>query len=323
MKTPLPGITVGIPTYNRADAVSETVGNFLESLSVGDDSVDADVRVMVSDNASDDATLDRLRALSLTSLKIGQANTRLRILENASNAGFQGNLLRLLDACETEYLLVWSDEDDLSAAAVRAVQRALKSRRIAFASTQFFMGERMYRGRRRGRTIRPSESDAAAFYLSGLIVSVEAFREHREIFVSSGCFSDQSLYPQVEVLQGLLSFGCLARWLPIRIGSKRAQLPSRIEMADGTAYYSVAGRVEQAKRAERWFTVLESETLDDLGQRVVRRLSRQASRELINRLSHALAHEDSELLKWSAHEIRTLLMLNPRRLWQKIVSKYF
>lgn len=62
MKTPLPGITVGIPTYNRADAVSETVGNFLESLSVGDDSVDADVRVMVSDNASDDATLDRLAA---------------------------------------------------------------------------------------------------------------------------------------------------------------------------------------------------------------------------------------------------------------------
>lgn len=102
-------------------------------------------------------------------LEVGRVNTRLQILESASNARFQGHLLRLLEACENVNLLVWSDEDDLSAAAVRAAQQASKSRFVACAPRQFLIGERMYRGRRCRWTVRPSESDAAA----------SIFRTHR------------------------------------------------------------------------------------------------------------------------------------------------
>lgn len=317
----LPGITVGIPTYNRSAAVCETVNNFFSDLFTQDLYAGRCIRLIVSDNASDDDTVDELRAIMSTRAEGCRKRSCMQVLESASNGGIQGNLLRLLDACETEYLLVWSDEDDLSVAGVLRAEQALNMHPAAFASPKFAIDGRTYRGRRHGRAIQPFECNEAAFYFSGIIFSIEAFRKYRSAFIAAGCFSNSAMYPPVEVLQGLLALGFCARWLPIEIGKKRVQLPSHIRMSDGSSYAKINGRIEQAKRADKWFTALEALVSDKSGRRVVRRLMQHESRRLLWVVRGALEHEESQLLRATSDHLRTLMRLHPAFLLKGILNR--
>jgi glycosyltransferase involved in cell wall biosynthesis len=92
-----PGITVGIPTYCRKHIVSRTVSLIAAQERYG-------VLTLVSDNCSNDGSVQELRSLSSTCDDIV-------IRENPSNIGFWGNIFALVATCETEWMILCSDED--------------------------------------------------------------------------------------------------------------------------------------------------------------------------------------------------------------------
>jgi glycosyltransferase involved in cell wall biosynthesis len=92
-----PKVTVGIPTFNRAEWLRETIESVLAQTFTS-------FRLVVSDNASDDDTPDVVRSFS---------DERIDYVRSERNVGAIGNLNRLIALAETELLVLLPDDDVL------------------------------------------------------------------------------------------------------------------------------------------------------------------------------------------------------------------
>lgn len=90
-------LTVGIPTFNRAELLTETIRSVLAQTCTS-------FRVIVSDNASDDDTPDVVRSFS---------DDRIEYRRSERNIGAIGNLNRLVALADTEFLVLLPDDDVL------------------------------------------------------------------------------------------------------------------------------------------------------------------------------------------------------------------
>ena len=104
-------VTVGIPTFNRAGWLSESIESVLAQTF-------ADFRLIVSDNASDDGTPEVVRSFD---------DDRIHDVRSQRNVGSIGNFNRLIALAETEFLVLLPDDDVLYpghlAAAVDVLER--------------------------------------------------------------------------------------------------------------------------------------------------------------------------------------------------------
>ena len=104
-------LTVGIPTFNRAGWLRESIESVLAQTF-------ADFRLIVSDNASDDDTPEVVRSFD---------DDRIHYVRSQRNVGSIGNLNRLIALAETEFLVLLPDDDVLYpghlAAAVDVLER--------------------------------------------------------------------------------------------------------------------------------------------------------------------------------------------------------
>lgn len=104
-------VTVGIPTFNRAGLLRESIESVLAQTFTS-------FRLIVSDNASDDQTTDVVRSFS---------DERIHYLRSECNVGAIGNLNRLIGLADTEFLVLLPDDDVLYpghlAAAVNLLER--------------------------------------------------------------------------------------------------------------------------------------------------------------------------------------------------------
>lgn len=99
-----PLLSVCIPTYNRAERLAEALNCIAPQIE--EIAADGEVELVISDNASPDATPDVVRAAQAKYPGV------IRYSRNDSNIGFTGNLSRLCDelACG-EYCWLIGDDD--------------------------------------------------------------------------------------------------------------------------------------------------------------------------------------------------------------------
>ena len=90
-------LTVGIPTFNRAEWLRESIESVLAQSYTN-------VRLLVCDNGSDDDTPDVVRSFG---------DERVHYVRNERNIGSVGNINRLIEIAETEYLMLLPDDDIL------------------------------------------------------------------------------------------------------------------------------------------------------------------------------------------------------------------
>ena len=104
-------VTVGIPTFNRAGWLRESIESVLAQTF-------ADFRLIVSDNASDDGTPEVVQSFD---------DDRIHYVRSQRNVGSIGNFNRLIALAETEFLVLLGDDDVLYpghlAAAVDVLER--------------------------------------------------------------------------------------------------------------------------------------------------------------------------------------------------------
>ncbi len=100
-------LTIGIPTYNRA----ESLRKLLEALA--QERLDDDVEVLVSDNASLDSTRVVAEAFR------DRLGPHFSHHTNADNLGFDGNILTLYRRARGRYVWFLSDDDGFVPGAVR------------------------------------------------------------------------------------------------------------------------------------------------------------------------------------------------------------
>ena len=90
-------VTVGIPTYNRAALLRESLESVLAQTYTS-------FRLVISDNASTDETADVVASYS---------DPRIEYIRNEQNIGMIANFNRLIELAETEFLMLLPDDDCL------------------------------------------------------------------------------------------------------------------------------------------------------------------------------------------------------------------
>jgi glycosyltransferase involved in cell wall biosynthesis len=104
-------LTVGIPTFNRAELLTQAIESVLAQSFT-------DFRLIVSDNASEDNTPDCVRSFG---------DERIDYVRSERNVGAIANINRLITLADTEFLVLLPDDDVLYpghlAAAVELLER--------------------------------------------------------------------------------------------------------------------------------------------------------------------------------------------------------
>ena len=226
-------LTIGIPTFNRRDAILERVRELFEN------PLPRNVSVLVVDNHSTDGTYECL-------LEESGKRDRLRVLRNPENLGYAGNFFRLFDEVDKGYLLVDSDEDEVLVEKLPEFLKFLEKNSPSFVSPQAIVFDRVYRGGGKSGEIAPAEFRKSSNYLSGITFDVSSAREAcarvRAVVTQNAA---AHVYPQVLVVAEVLSSRRRAFWYPEAITFKRQQLQSHITNPDGGAYFHLVGRYQQ------------------------------------------------------------------------------
>jgi glycosyltransferase involved in cell wall biosynthesis len=155
-----PRVTVGIPTYNRAEMLRGAIESVLAQTFT-------DFRLLVSDNASEDDTPDVVRSYD---------DDRIEYVRAEHNVGPAGNFHRLLELADTEYLVLLPDDDLLYPDHLKASIELLdRYKNLGLAHTAFDLIDEDSRVTQRmsplaGRAPAPGVAPEAA--LERLMVSV-------------------------------------------------------------------------------------------------------------------------------------------------------
>tara|TARA_R110002020_G_scaffold37886_24_gene114430 strand:- start:1324 stop:2214 length:891 start_codon:yes stop_codon:yes gene_type:complete len=120
----MPLLTIGVPVYNGAKFIERALESLLAQTF-------KDFIILVSDNASTDATADMVRSMA-------EKDRRIRLVQQPENLGAATNFMSLAMRADTEFFM-WAAADDFwSVNYIEASVSALKSHRNAgFASGGF------------------------------------------------------------------------------------------------------------------------------------------------------------------------------------------
>lgn len=110
-------LTIAIPTYNRAEKLSECINRVIKY------SKNLDIEIIVSDNASMDNTRDIIDLII-------KDNPSVKYYRNSENLGFDGNFLNCFEKANGEYVWLLSDDDIILPGAIESVLEGLKSKPI-------------------------------------------------------------------------------------------------------------------------------------------------------------------------------------------------
>ena len=105
----VPKVTVGIPTFNRAEWLAEAIQSVLAQTFTS-------FQLIVSDNASDDGTPDVVRSFT---------DGRIHYVRSERNIGSIGNINQLIALANTELLVLLPDDDVLYPDHLKAVVELL------------------------------------------------------------------------------------------------------------------------------------------------------------------------------------------------------
>ena len=106
-------LTVGIPTYNRQKKLEKCLESVIHQ------QADGNVEILISDNASQDATQEYVReVMALHELNI-------RYIRNKANEGFDNNIISIYKNAKGRYIWFLSDDDEILPGALGRVLDAL------------------------------------------------------------------------------------------------------------------------------------------------------------------------------------------------------
>ena len=100
--------SICIPNYNYARYIRSTIASALAQA--------GDIEIVVADNASDDDSIEAVRAL---------ADPRIRLIENRWNVGFAANLDKVTEPATGEWMLLLSADDLMEPDALATYRRII------------------------------------------------------------------------------------------------------------------------------------------------------------------------------------------------------
>jgi len=241
-----PTITIGIPTYNRPRQLARLLGQLVDSnkmcpwlqVLVLDDSGNQEAHAPFNQHCEDDPFA--------------------RLVTNPENQGYPRSLIRLIEECRTDYLVLLADDDYIQLPSFDGLRSFLESETPDFVSTPWLRrtGKRHRLASDRNRTgdIRPRYAMEAAGHAPGLTLRTEAVLPHIPILrdrLQSGC-AIAATYPQVILLCELLITGARCAHFTEPLVQEGDRCTSEIRDQDGEHYTSLPSRIQQMASMDRY-----------------------------------------------------------------------
>lgn len=253
----LPTLTIAIPTFNRRNAVIRNLRHLQQS------SLPPGIKILVIDNGSEDGSYESL---------LEEHNADItKVLMHPVNVGFAKNLISLFAECETEYLLITSDEDFVITKGLLLYLEFLKKTDANFVSPQFFRNEKLYRGKSKKEKIPVEEFHQSSFYLSGLTYKKSTFLlealELVDVFINKKN-AKALLYPQIILTQLLLLDG-KCHYYGAPLCKKVYQLKTSIHDGENKPFSGVASRWNQyLGHIDIFLDILNSKNFEDKHEQI-------------------------------------------------------
>jgi glycosyltransferase involved in cell wall biosynthesis len=228
-----PILTIGIPTYKRPYKLLE----LLEHLSPELNSKKIDV--LLIDDGDDPATATNAARFA--------GHSGFIHLKNETNMGYTWTFCRLLEECQTEYLLVTADDDLIETGNIEKFERILRKNRPDFACPIYTLKGEIYRGVLANRSIAPTEYIACSGHAPGIIYRVEAFRPLVPLIYKrlEERKSDAVCYPQVLCAIATLLQARAAIFIGLVSAFDNGNLPSELNDTNGKQYSHYESRLQQ------------------------------------------------------------------------------
>lgn len=241
-----PTITIGIPTYNRPRQLARLLGQLVDTKKIS-----SWLQVLVLD---DSGKQEGHTAFNQNF----RDNPFARLATNPENMGYPRSLIRLIEECETEYLLLLADDDHIQVSAFDSLRGFLGSDAPDFVSTPWLRrtGRRYRLASDRNRTgdIHPRYAMEAAGHAPGLILRTEAVLPHipklRER-LQAEC-SIAATYPQIILLCELLTIGARCVHFTQPLVREGDRCTSEIRDQQGEHYTSLPSRIQQLASMDRY-----------------------------------------------------------------------
>lgn len=237
---------MGIPTYNRPRPLARLLGQLVDSRMVG-----PGFQVLVLDDSG------RQGAHAPFDQHF-RDNKFARLVTHPKNLGYPRSLIRLIEECRTEYLVLLADDDYIQLPSCDGLRDFLGSETPDFVSTPWLRrtgrGHRLASDRNRRGDISPRYAMEAAGHAPGLILRTEAAVLHTPVLrdrLQSGC-SLAATYPQVILLCELLIIGARCVYFTQPLVREGDRCTSEICDQDGEHYTSLPSRIQQLASMDRY-----------------------------------------------------------------------
>lgn len=229
-------LTIGIPTYNRPKSLAKHIdGVFLSN------SLKYRIKVLVI-NDGGPTEIDEL----LQQRKEQFSN--LTSARNSKNLGFARTFLKLIEACETKYLMLMADDDLVLFEDFEHLFELINIYEPDFISPQWLRKNQIYRGQSKTAKIKPKDFMKSSRHAPGLIFKVETIKKMIPDLnerLSRKCSASET-YPQVTILIELILSNAKCWSLAVPVAKEGDALPSGIKDQKGNHYTSFASRLQQA-----------------------------------------------------------------------------
>lgn len=104
-------LTIAIPTYNRANQLEKSLRDLIKQL-------DHSIIIRVIENRSDNDCSHLISKLQRTEINI-------HYKANVDNIGISGNIIKCFESCDTEWLWILSDDDEIAQDALNTIKEAI------------------------------------------------------------------------------------------------------------------------------------------------------------------------------------------------------
>jgi hypothetical protein len=283
--TRVPRLTVAIPTFNRRDAL---LGGLDQAFADGLAGV---ASVLVIDDGSTDGTEAAIRER-----QFGEAVSYVR---HDTNQGYARTYLEVFQRCQSQHLMLSSDDDHLAVDGIRALVETSDYLDTPVTSTVFLTRDgTVYRGRQRFSHVTPGQLRAAMNHAPGIVYETEVARSYLAQVgarVDAGC-SMAATYPQV-LLGLLIAMDHPIAWVPVTTVREGARLPSGITDREGRSYGSARSRLAQLLDFDGFLTDGIDQAKSNRGRDFARGVLRAHRRHALPRLLSSIGRDTPDLAR--------------------------
>ena len=279
-------LTLGFPTFNRSAVLDHTLRKSIKNLK----GLDVPVKFLISDNASSDNTTEVLARIQAEFDFID-----LEIMSQERNIGFAGNLISLIENCQTEYICLISDEDFIKdSLSISSLNRFLTVNSPLFCSSLLLKDGILYRGSRKNTTIKVNNLRSSCSYLSGIVFSVH-FAKTILVRFKTKILEKFFLYPQFFILNELFVYDSKRIfYLNKEIVTLGPEETTAIT-SNSLPYWTLEQRWQQTLIYHRFYADrLTDVSLDDGRKSLVKILQDQNLRMFYRLMKHAINTEAPE-----------------------------